>query len=230
MDNSDLQKGQLSRIGKIVRPLLAAVPNIGGSLATIWSDWDTNRRFERVEKTLKELSVKLNKEQGFDITTLTDADMQILETVLQKVMIEHRERKRKYFANILISTWTRQHDLPYEERMKFVEAIESFDDIHIEILKYINKASSEYFIPSYSEIGEKILGNDFSEEEKDAILLPAIDKLATGYGFIRRAWNLSKKEKGAVLFSDNLSVEGIARKCEHIITEPGKRFLLSLEQ
>jgi hypothetical protein len=35
--------------------------------------------------------------------------------------------------------------------------------------------------------------------------------------------------KGAVLFTKNLSVEGIGRKCEHTITEDGRRFLDALK-
>ena len=93
-----------SRLALVVRAGLAAVPYIGGTLATAWSDWDTGRRFRRVEHTLAEIVRRL-QEMGklFEPDRIGDAEMQILEAVLSRVQAEHRENKRCRFASLVAS-------------------------------------------------------------------------------------------------------------------------------
>jgi len=219
---------QPSLYSHIVGPALAAIPYAGGPLSQIWSNWDGNRRFQRIEHVLNKLCNSLGQKHSiFDPTKLDEADMQLLEMTLQRVQTEHREKKRIMFAAMMESLWIEQHNLQFEERIKFIRALDEFDEIHIQILKFLNITTIEEF-PNYECLAKKVLGNKLDNEERDAILLPALDRLATGYGFIKRAWGMSD-QKGNILISKNLSVEGIARKCEHVITNPGKRFLEAIK-
>ena len=211
---------QSSTLTLVVRAGLAAVPFAGGSLATAWSDWDTNRRFKRVEHTLVELRRALEEvQQSFAPDRIGEAEMHILEAVLARVQSEHRERKRRQFAKLVASDWTERLDEPFEDRMRFVRGLDELDELHINILAFL--AGQGEGTPSYMEIGEKM---GVAENERDQRLLPALNLLASAFGFIRRGWDMSSG-KGAILFTQNLSPEGIARKCEHTITEMGRRFL-----
>jgi hypothetical protein len=213
-----------TKLGAIVRTALEAVPYVGGSLATAWSEWDTNRRFARIESTVQHLTFRLAAlAEKSDLATIGDEELQLLEEVLRRVQIEHRESKRQQFAQMLVGTWTSQRHRPFEERMQHIRALDEFSSLHIEILQFLARQSEGAF-PSYSAIGDAV---DVSAEHRDTVLIPALDRLASGYGYIKRAWGMSTGE-GAPLISTNLSVEGIARKCEHTITEAGRRFLDAL--
>jgi len=214
-----------TKMGAVVRTALEAVPLVGGSLATAWSEWDTNRRFARIESTVQHLAFRLAAlGDRFDATTIGDEELQLLEEVLRRVQIEHREMKRQKFAQILVGTWTSQRHRPFEERMQHIRALDEFSSLHIEILQFLAKRTEGEY-PGYSAIGDAV---DVPPEDRDTVLVPALDRFSSGYGYIKRAWGMAKGE-GSVLFTKNLSVEGIARKCEHTITEAGRRFLDALK-
>jgi hypothetical protein len=212
----------LSKVGAIVRTILAADPTYGSVLATGWSEWDTSRRFARIESTVQHLEFRLSAFcDKFGALTIGDEEFQLLEEILRRVQIEHRERKRQRFAQLLVGTWTSQRHRSFEERMRHIRALEEFSDLHIEILQFLDTQTKAGMYPSYVAIGDAV---DIPTEDRDAQLVPALDRLVSGYGFIKRAWGMSTGE-GTLLLSGNLSVEGIARKCEHTITEAGRRFL-----
>ena len=212
----------LSRLGPVVRPILAAFPYAGGSLATLWSEWDTSRKFKRVEGTVLEILRNLElRGDRYDFRRLGDAEMQILEAALEKAQSEHREAKRKRFARLVAAAWTDHIERPFEERMRFVRALDELDETHVGILAFLAQQADEGRYPNYPEVGDAV---GIAENERDEVLLPALDTLASGHGFIRRAWGLASGQAG-VLISETLSVEGIARNCEHTITEAGRRFL-----
>lgn len=220
MANDDLPAR--SSFGSIVRPILAGVPAVGSSLATAWAEWDTGRRFARIETTVRHLAFCLETlADKFDPTVIGDEELQLLEEVLRRVQIEHRELKRQRFGQLLVGTWTSQRHRPFEERMQHIRALEEFSDLHIEILQFLAQQAEAEVTPSYAAIGDTV---DIPADHRDAELIPALDRLASGYGFITRAWG----GKAVPLITTNLSVEGIARKCEHTITDAGRRFLDAL--
>jgi hypothetical protein len=81
--------------------------------------------------------------------------------------------------------------------------------------------------PTYDDIAANTLRSGMSIDERDSLLLSALNILAGSFGFIRRDWSLSGRG-GHLLSSSGFSPEGIARKCGHAITEPGRRFLQSV--
>jgi hypothetical protein len=209
----------------VVRVALSAIPHIGGPLVTAWAEWDTNRRFCRVQQTLDELARALaDRKACFRADHVGEPEMQILEAVLAKVQVEHRVAKRRRFAMLVVSDWTRGDDRPFEERMNFIRALDEMEETHIRVLAYLRQQADSNGPPSFAEIGNAAA---IPDDERDQRLLPALNTLASDYGFIRRAWGISSGE-GHILSTKNLSPEGIARKCEHTITTIGRRFLDSV--
>jgi len=147
--------------------------------------------------------------------------MQILEAVLNRVQSEHREKKRVRFARLVASDWSERVDRPFDERMQFVRALDELDELHIELLDYLEKQAVAERMPGFDEIAGQLR---IPGEQRGELLVPALNTLASSYGFIRRGWGLSSGQS-AVLFSRNLSPEGIARGCEHAVTDAGRRFL-----
>lgn len=209
------------RIGDAVAPMLSLIPGVGGSLATIWGQWDINQRFSRVEDFLKELSKNIEVlGDTFKAENIGDSEMRLLEETIKRITCEHRTIKRKRFASLLTTTWTERKDRPFEENMTFVRALDEFDEIHIKILVFLKNAGRKH--PAFQDIG---LYLEIREGDYELLLLPALDRLASGYGFIKRCW----KDTGPKLLNtQNFSPEGIARKCEHIVTEAGSEFLNSI--
>ena len=68
-------------------------------------------------------------------------------------------------------------------------------------------------------------GTQVAADQRDQRLIPALDVLASSYGFIRREWWMSSGKKGTWLWTRGLGPEETARACEHTITDLGRRFL-----
>jgi len=212
--------------GDLVGPALSLIPYVGGTLSSTWSQWDTNQRFARIDSFLKEFAQQIEAlGNRFDPHNIGDDEMRFLEEAAKRIASEHREMKRKRFASLVLSTWTKRRECPFEENMAFIRALDEFEEIHIGILMFLKNAGDKF--PSFTDIGEAL---GVLVEDRDNVLVPALDRLASGYRFIRRACGMSNKEGVKVLSSKNLSPEGIAKKCEHAITKFGISFLDSVEQ
>src|SRR6266850_5095423 len=93
-------------VSSICKSLLNTAPFTGG-IASLWSDWESDRRFARVEHFINQLANELQRHSPrFKSEELTDAEMQLFEATLQRVSVEHREGKRCRFARLLASGWT----------------------------------------------------------------------------------------------------------------------------
>lgn len=218
------ERGSLALVGPVLRTALSALP-FGGAVATGWNEWDTGRRFQNIENTIAELGRQLElRAPAFDPQRLGSAEMHLLDMAIEKVQREHREGKRRRFAALIADAWCSGFSRPFEEKARFLAALDDFDELHIAILKYVASETDAGRFPSYVAIGEAMA---IPTGNLDEILLPAMEKLTSGYGFVRRAWDMSSGE-GKILFTKNLSPEGIARKCEHTITDAGRRFLAAV--
>lgn len=108
--------------------------------------------------------------------------------------------------------------------MRHIRALDEFDDLHIEILEFLRTQADACTFPTFEAIGDAV---HIAQEAHNEELLPALDRLASGYGFIHRGWNMTSIATSLV-GTRNLSPEAIARKCEHTITDAGRQFLISL--
>lgn len=214
----------------LIAPALAGIPIIGGPLSASWSQWDTNRRFGRVEQVIEELVAALKSgAYAVDPTKHGEENMQLLEVALQKGQYAHTENKRRLFARLIASAWS--YDAPFDEKLLFIKALDDFTEHHLHVLAILAHAGPEAGIP-YSRLRDEVVG-DLPSVEQDSILVGVLDCLASQYGFIRRAWGLNEpgsKEGGHIMATTNLSAEGIARKCNHTITPLGLRFVAYLDE
>lgn len=214
----------------LVGPGLAAIPTIGGPLSALWSQWDTNRRFQRVDETLSELR-RLLASANFRLLPdeLSENDMQILETALQHSQMAHTKEKRKLFALMVANSWIKTPSSPFDERLLFLNALAAFSEHHIRTLTILADAGEQGAVP-YSSLRDSVATSFGSNVEKDSLMVPILETLAAQFGFIRRAWGLNDPSaKGTMLMTANLSSEGIARNCNHSITPIGQRFMESLD-
>ena len=212
----------MTDIGAIVRTGLNLVPICGGALANGWSEWDTSRRFSRIEETVSEIVNRLNNAASTLPGTLNDAEYQLLEEVLRRVQIEHRYTKRIFFAKLLVECWTTGINDSYEKRMMFVRALDRFDELHICILRYLDDLGEDQkHYPNPTAIASEVGIEDSSVRE---VLYPVLDLLAREFAFIDRNWTLGGQEN-VPLLTGNLGPENLVGKCGHKITSLGHEFL-----
>lgn len=224
--SAPLQPPAGSTFGSVVRTGLALIPSVGGALSTAWAEWDTTRRFKRVEAAVNQLGSIL---RALEISTdkLGEAEMHLLEDGLNRISREHREDKRSAFVRLIASCFLHP-EIPFEERQAFLRALDEFNDIHIRVLALLRDHQGKDF-PSYTVIADHLFSSGADKPEMNSILVPAMEQLASGYGFVYRGWELSGGG-GHILTSTRLSPENIAKKCEHEITPLGLRFLNFIER
>lgn len=208
---------------------VSVIPGIGGPLSMAWSQWDSNRRFQRVEETLQELSRLLNQRASpVEVTTLGDEGMQILESALREAQLAHTVAKRQRFAAFIANSWTEAREHPMEEKLLFLQALSQFQEPHIQVLQILDAAGPDAGIP-YGSLRDSVLPSEMTETDKNSHMVSVLESLAAQFGFIRRAWGLNDPVKTRIVItSTNLSSEGIARKCNHAITPLGQRFFRSI--
>ena len=122
----------------VVNAGLQAIPYVGGSLATLYFGYKQEQRFQRVEKTLKEVADEL---QGIQIPSIEqhnkDELITLIDELTDKIEKEQLESKRilykEYFKNIL-KTPTNGN---YEERKLFLEVLEKITPLQIEIFQFL---------------------------------------------------------------------------------------------
>ena len=122
----------------VVNAGLQAIPYVGGSLATLYFGYKQEQRFQRVEKTLKEVADEL---QNVKIPSIEqhnkDELITLIDELTDKLEKEQLESKRilykEYFKNIL-KTPTNGN---YEERKLFLEVLEKITPLQIEIFQYL---------------------------------------------------------------------------------------------
>lgn len=130
--------GAKDKLELVVNAGLQAIPYVGGSLATLYFGYKQEQRFQRVEKTLKEVADEL---QGIQIPSIDEHNKEELITLIDeltdKIEKEQLESKRilykEYFKNIL-KTPTNGN---YEERKLFLEVLEKITPLQIEIFQFL---------------------------------------------------------------------------------------------
>lgn len=215
-----------SKLTALVGPLLAAIPHVGGVLSAAWSEWDTRRRFCRIEEMLSLIRQKLSR---LDINedAADDAGMHLLELVLREAQLQHEHLKRERLANVLVNAWVSASPLKFvfDESLLFLRATTLFGDFHIAVLNHLHEAGVTGSVP-FTELARLVSDPSNSDAGRNEATLIVLNDLCSGFGLAKRAWDLNKPDvKSAVLATGNLSPEGIARNCFHAITERGVRYI-----
>lgn len=119
---------------------LQAIPYVGGPLATLYFGYKQEKRFTRIEQTLKELADELN---GINMPSIEmhnkDELIDLIDELTDKIENEHLEYKRqlykRYFKNILITPTNGN----YEERNLFLTILSQITPLQIELFQFIMK-------------------------------------------------------------------------------------------
>lgn len=215
-----------TKLTVVVGPLLNAVPIVGGVLAAAWSEWDTGRRFARVEQTLRQIVHRLEV-LGVNQAAASDPGMHLLELVLREAQLQHSEAKRKRLANVLVASWVddRPPEETFDESVLFLRAVVEFGESHIAFLHHLDKAGTGASIP-FKELQKLVVGGERTPGETSQMATIILNDLCGGYGLVFRAWDLNQPDAPKnPLLTSNLSPEGIARSCRHAITGRGRRFV-----
>lgn len=130
--------GAKDKLELVVNAGLQAIPYIGGPLSTLYFGYKQEQRFQRVERTLKEVADELQGVQIPDIEQHNkDELITLIDELTDKIEKEQLESKRilykEYFKNIL-KTPTNGN---YEERKLFLEVLEKITPLQIEIFQFL---------------------------------------------------------------------------------------------
>ena len=181
-------------------------------IAACYDEYIYQKEMDRITQFLSSLQKRLEQIEKKHCN-IDEEDWHLLELSIRKVKIESRKRKIELFANLLSSCWTTKKQDCFEKKYRFLEAINKFDELHLNILHFLEVKNE--FIPT-STIKEQLKISNIHAE-----LLPALSLLATEYGFIYRTWGADNN----ILSTKNLSPEAIAYKCKCKITKTGVDFL-----
>jgi hypothetical protein len=222
---SELEGGSLtaSVIGSIVRAGLNSAPFTGG-IASLWSDWDTSRRFARVEAAIRQLMTILDGLQDrLAQATVGEPEMQLLEDAINRIAREHREHKRMQFVNVIASNLI-YTSRSFDERSLFIRALDRLDELHFRILKLLRQRHNDGLEPIHAnELYREIFGDRPDEESKYGLFVPAMVTLAMEFGFVRRR----SASEGKLMTSVNPDGLQLTTVCS--IFPIGVRFLDSIE-
>ena len=206
--------GPFVRIG-LTLPVLSSLG--GSTLAQAYSEWDYLRRYEKVQSFLDELRDRVRSlENNRNAIKYNDEDCAILDSVLQKIQIEHSEKKRKYYANFLINALSNVGC--FDKKQRFIKAINEFTESHFRVLAFLyNLAPNVY--PTVKDIQEQL-----HIENRKSELYPILADLCGTFAYVERSWTLAPDSKACILSTKNLSPENLAGNCQHKITDLGKEF------
>lgn len=120
------------------KALIAAIPVVGGSITSLWSDIEAlnaSRKMERLESFLNEIDCKVEKIQDKinpDYIGRPDF-LDVFETTAKKVVNERLELKRKGFQNILLNSIV-SANCTYDKTEAFLRILENMSENEILIL------------------------------------------------------------------------------------------------
>ncbi|MDA1056095.1 MAG: hypothetical protein O3C40_37420 [Planctomycetota bacterium] len=89
-----------------------------------------------MEKFLKDIGDRLSPDFIINAFGQSEAGMQLVEEVAHRVEVEHSEKKRERFANLIVSSWIEDEPIAgiFDRAKLFAEANTKFTDTHMAIL------------------------------------------------------------------------------------------------
>ena len=129
---SSKQKGEIG-----LQAAMQMIPYVGGALATLYFGTKQERRFNRLISFYEEVANELRamKEPVVSIDKHNQEALEaIIETLNEKVEIEHLEEKRRLLKNYLKNTLLHPITEDYDERKFFLETLGVMTLLELEIL------------------------------------------------------------------------------------------------
>ena len=123
----------------IGKALVAAIPYVGGSIASLIGDYQAKRKHERLEHFFNSLQVDLNnlQEKINNEFISTDDFLDVFEETSKKIVNERTEEKRLAFKNILLNAIISK-DITYDRVEEFLRLLERLRPDHILFLSIFN--------------------------------------------------------------------------------------------
>lgn len=172
---------------------------------------------------VRDLRERIARSETFNPSQLGDPEMQLLEDALDRVAREHRKEKREMFARLLAANWTHVES-SFDERLLFQRALDEFEELHLKLLRILRNANQEGQDHVHSHtLFERLFGDDADDENKFGVFVPALNKLASEYGFVRR-----RGERDGKLMV-GINPEGLVFHLECLLLPLGTRFLVFLD-
>lgn len=129
----------------VLKALAAAVPYLGGSITTIWSDVQSlqaQRKMERLESFFSNLTDDIsNLKSQLNDEYINKSDfLDIFENTANFVINERTEVKRVLFRNILVKGMTNS-EVDFDKTEKYLKVVDEMDCLELLILKVLSNPS-----------------------------------------------------------------------------------------
>jgi hypothetical protein len=119
-----------------LRAVAASFPG-AASLASAWSEWDTSRRFERVESFLHALAERLQRfATANERASITDPEesAHLLELVLERIQREHRDEKRRRYVEFFAENAVHPEKRTFDRKRLFIDLLDALGDDELRLL------------------------------------------------------------------------------------------------
>jgi hypothetical protein len=125
------------------KALVSIIPYVGGSIGSILSDVLAERKQQRVNELLKQLSADLDsqKDKINNAFIQKNGFLDLFELSAKKVMEERSETKRIIYKNILVNGII-QIDSDLDDLEKFIRMVENTSERNIYLMKVLSSPSA----------------------------------------------------------------------------------------
>jgi len=125
------------------KALISIIPFVGGSIGSILADVLAERKQQRLNEFLNQLSADLeNQKSNINNAFIQQDDfLDLFELSAKKVMSERNETKRVIYKNILVNGIT-QIDSDFDDLEKFIRMVENTTEKNIYLLKVLSDPSA----------------------------------------------------------------------------------------
>jgi len=118
------------------RSIGASFP-LAASIVHAWSEQESKKRWDNCQEFFKEIFSELKelKEEFKKIPYPDPDEMQgIISLTLEKVMREHREEKRKKFAEFFVKTTCMGKKITFDDKQFFLEILDELNESDLDLL------------------------------------------------------------------------------------------------
>ena len=160
-----------------LRSISASVP-VAASLAQAWNEYETHLQSKRIDtffedfrNELNNLSEKLESSKNYIIES--GEIPSFIERTIYKIRRENSDDKRKRFARLLSNIVTDQENASYDDKLTFIETLDTLTDQDILILSL--------FVPGQSILVNKLERNSLLKSiphnDRMGIIVLSLSKL-----------------------------------------------------
>jgi len=118
------------------RSIGASFP-LAASIVHAWSEQESKKRWDNCQEFFEEIfseMAELKEEFKKIHDSNPDETQHLLSLTLEKVMREHREEKRKKFAEFFVKTTCRGEKITFDEKRFFLEILDELNEFDLSLL------------------------------------------------------------------------------------------------